>query len=238
MENPYQSPMASVSSSGVPGARPSGFTAVCVIAIVLGGLGLLGSFAAIVSLAAGPRLQEAMTPKPQGRGNDRVIEMQRTMQQRVQAVTDRYWWPNAGFALLNVGLAGGMLSGGIMALNRVPRARTILIAVFSVALLFEVFRTIVYIFMQWEMAAVMSEMLPRMMEATAPRNAPNPQQAAAIAATAAKVGIVVGLAFTLIFSVAKLVYYAVGRSYFNRPAVRQWLQNADEGWPMADGGIG
>ena len=149
---------------GVPRARrPGGLTAVCVIAIVLGGLGLLGSLVTMASLAAGSRLQQAFTMSPQGPGRDGFAEVQRTMQQRIQAVTDRYWWPNAGFALVNVGLAAGMLAGGIMALNRTPRARTLLITVFAVALLFEISRTIVQVFMQWEMAAVMSDLLPRMM---------------------------------------------------------------------------
>ena len=94
------------------------------------------------------------------------------MQRSIQAVTDRYWWPNAGLRLLNVGLAGCMLAGGIMALKRIARARTLLMAVFSVAILFEISRSIVQAFMQLEMATVMSDLLPRMMQGPAPPNAP------------------------------------------------------------------
>ncbi len=214
---------------GVPhGRRPGGLTAVCVIAVILGGMGLLGSLAAIAGLAAGSRLQQAMTMSPQGPGRDKLVEVQRAMQQRIQAVTDRYWWPNAGFALFNAGLAASMLAGGIMALNRARGARTLLITVFAVAILFEISRSILQVFMQWDMAVVMSDVLPRMMETTAPANGPNAQQAAAMATVIAKASIIAGLAFTLILSVAKLSYYTVGWSYLRRPAVRHWLENAGE----------
>jgi hypothetical protein len=196
-----------------------------VIAIILGGLGLLGSLVTMASLAVGSRLQQAMTMSPPGPGRDRLAELQRTMQQRIQAVTDRYRWPSAGLALLNAGLAASMLAGGIMALKRTPRARTLLITVFAVALLFEISRSIFYVFMQWEMAAVITDFLPRMMEASSPANGPNAQQSAAMGAVIAKASIIVGLAFSLTLSVAKLIYYAVGWSYLRRPTVRHWLEN-------------
>jgi hypothetical protein len=199
-----------------------------VIAIILGGLGLLGSLVAIAGLAAGPRLQQSLTMQPQGPGSDKVIEVQRTMQQKIQAVTDRYWWPNAGFALVNLGLAASMVTGGIMVLNRAARARTLLMAVFAVAILFEISRSVVQGFMQWEMAGVMSDVLPRMMGASAPANGPGAQQAAAMAAAIGKASIIAGVAFSLIFSAAKLIYYAVGWSYLRRPAAGQWLENAGE----------
>ncbi len=222
-------PSESSRGDGVsPARRPGGLTAVCVIAIVLGSFGLLGSLVTMASLAAGSRLQQAFSMPPQGPGFDRLAKVQRAMQQKTQAVTERYWWPNAGFALLNVGLASAMLAGGIMALNRTPRARTLLITVFAVALLFEISRSAVQVFMQWEMAAVMSDWLPRMMEASAPANGPNAQQAAALGMVIAKAGIMVGLAFQLIFSLAKLIYYAVGWSYLRRPTASRWLENAAE----------
>ncbi len=216
--------------------RPGGLTAVCVFAIILGGLGLLGSLMALVSLAVGPRLQQALQISPQGPGQDRSIELQRTMQRRIQAVSDRYRWPNAGFALLNVGLAGCMLAGGIMALNRAARARRLLIAVFAVAILFEISRSIVQACMQWEMANVMSNLLPRMMERSAPANGPNAPNAAAVATAIAKMGMVLGLAFTVAFSLAKLIYYAVGWCYLRRPAVCHWFDGANAQSPAADGG--
>ncbi len=74
------SPEPSDLYDAVPARRPGGLTTICVIAIILGGLGLLGSLVAIAGLAAGPRLQQAISSmQPQGPGGDRVAEAQRTM---------------------------------------------------------------------------------------------------------------------------------------------------------------
>jgi hypothetical protein len=95
-----------------------------VIAVTLGGLGLLASLAAIVGLAANTRLQEAQTMSPQ------APEL-KSMEEERLALTNRNWWPNAGFALLNAVLSVGMVAGGIMALMRAPRARVLLIPDYS-----------------------------------------------------------------------------------------------------------
>ena len=223
------SPSASFGSYDVPRARrPGGLTAICVIGIVLGSLGVLGSLAGIAGLVAGPRLQEAMMP-PAGPGGNKSIEIQRTMQKKMQAVTDRYRWPNGAFALMNLGLATSMLAGAVMALKRGPKARALLITVFAVAIPFEILRTVVLAFMQWETSAVVSDMLPRMMAVPAPVNGPQAQQAAAMASAVAKASVVAGIAFLVIFSVAKLSYYAIGWFYLRRPVVRHWFSGADEG---------
>lgn len=146
-------PSESFPPPGVPPARrPSGLTAVCMIAIVLGSLGLLGSLMAIVSLVAGPRIQEAFSAPFQQPGGDRMAEAQRAMQQKIQAVADRYRWPNAGFAVVNLAVATALVAGGIMGLNRAHWARTLLIAAFAFAIVFEIPRTVVNICMQSEMS--------------------------------------------------------------------------------------
>ncbi len=224
---PYEIPQA---------RRPGGLTAICVIAIILGVLGLLSSLWGLASLAIGPSLQKAMQVPPQGPGRDRAMELQRTMQQKIQAVADRYRWPTAVFALLNVGLAGCMLAGGIMGLKRNAKARTLLTAVFAVAILFVISRGIVEAFAQWEIAAIMSDLLPRMMEQAGPPNAPNVPNAAAMGSAFAKIGIVLGLAYAVVSIVVKLTYYAVGWFYLRRPAVCRWLDGANAQFPAADGG--
>jgi hypothetical protein len=214
---------------GPPHARrPGGLTAICVIAIILGSLGLLSSLATLASLAVGSRLQQAMMTSSSRPGRDKLFDVQRTMQKRIQAVTDRYRRPTVGFALLNMALAASMLAGGIMALNRAPKARTILLAVFAVAILFEISRSIVYVFMQCEMATVMSDMLPRILETSMPANGPNvpnAQDTAAMGTVVARAIIIVGFIFHLVLSLAKLIYYGVGWSWLRRPPARDWLES-------------
>ncbi len=90
---------------------------------------------------------------------------------------------------------------------------------------FEITRSIFQGFLQWQMAAIMSDFLPRMVEASAPVNGPNAPQVVIMGTAVAKASLMVGFASQLVFSVAKLIYYAVGWSYLRRATVRRWLEN-------------
>lgn len=230
MENPFESSLDPSAVSSVPPARrPAGLTAIAVIALVLGGLGVLVSLWSLLMLGAGSRFQEAMTNMSQGPGRARIDETQRVVQQRIQQVSDRYWWPNLGFALVNVGLASSMVAGGIMALNRVPSARGLLGTVFAVAIFFEIARAAVYLLMQWQMSGAIAEVL------TNPAAAPNAQKADAMFVTIMRASMIVGLVVGLVLSLAKLLYYYVSWSYLRRPAVREWFERTGEGGFAASG---
>lgn len=228
MSIPAVPPMASWTQEAPPAPRPGGLTVICIIAIVLGGLGLLNAPMAIVNLVAGQRIQQALAFTPPGPGQNQMAEMQRLMQEKMMAVTNRYWWPLMGFAVLNLGLSMGLLVGGIMALKRAPQARTLLVVVFAVTILFELVQCGVNVMVQSKMAAVMSEMLPQVMAASAPPNRPGAQQAANMGQAVAKMSIIAGIAVQVIWTLAKLVYYGIGWSYLGRSHVRAWLERRDE----------
>jgi len=201
--------------------RPTGLTAVCVIAIILGGLGLAGSLMGVVGLTVGSSMQKAFTLPPQPGMDTQVIDAQLAMQREIQAVADRYWGYNLAFVLACLFVAGGLLAGGIIALGIKPAGRALLIGAFAVAVVFEVLRAVFQVFMQVEMVAVMSDSISRIMEAASPAGAPGAEQAATIAAVATQVGMFVGIAFVCVYVLAKLIFYAVGIHYLRRPSVQR-----------------
>jgi len=67
----------------------------------------------------------------------------------------------------------------------------------------------------------MSDSMSRIMEATSPGDAPGAEQAATIAAVAAQVGMFVGIAFTCVYVLAKLIFYAIGIHYLRRRDVHR-----------------
>ena len=156
----------------------------------------------------------------------RSIKMQQTMQEHMQAVADRYRWPTAGLHLLNLGLAVLLAGRRDHGPEPRPAGGALLLLVFAVGLVFDVSRTVVHVMMQLESAAVMSDMLPQMMQtsATMSTHGPGADEAAAVGMAIAKVGLYAGIAFQVIFSLAKLSYYLVGWLYLRRPAVREWLE--------------
>jgi len=215
--DPYEPPAAAATHP----RRPTGLAVVCVIAIILGGLGLAGSLVGIVGLTAGSSMQRAFTLPLQPGMDRRVIDAQLAMQRNIQAVADRYWGYNLAFVLACLFVAGGLLAGGIITLGIKPAGRRLLIGAFAVAVVFEVLRAVFHVFMQIEMAAVMSDSMSRIMEATSPAGAPGADQAATIAAVATQVGVFVGIAFTCVYVLAKLIFYAVGIHYLRRPNVQR-----------------
>ena len=100
-----------------------------------------------------------------------------------------------------------------------PKARKFLIAVFTLTIPLGILRATLHVFMQIEMGAVVSESMSRMM-AAAPHGASGANQGAAFAVSAAKVGAYLGIAFTVGWLLAKLIFYVVGIFYLRRPSIR------------------
>ena len=171
--------------------RPGGLTAICVIAIVLGGLGLASSLMTLASLAARPWLQQTIAGSMPPQRSQKLRDAQLAMQEQIETVNRRYETLNWGFGLANLAVSAALLAGGIMALRRRPKARKFLIAVLAVTILVEVLRAVVHVVMQLAMMPVIAESMSRMM-AAAPHGASGASQGAAIAMAAAKVGALPG----------------------------------------------
>jgi hypothetical protein len=221
--DPNRSPSAMSRTAVSVGRRPGGLTAICIIAIILGVLGILVSLLGLASLAAGSKLQEVVSRQQSRHPADPAVQAQRSMQRRMNSVTDRYRWPNAVLALLNLALAGSMVTGGIMTLNRDSRGAMVLLAAFAVGIGFELLRTGVYTFMQWEMAGVMSDMMTQLGTSGNSQHNPAAEQTAAMASMFTKILAFVSMGVAIVWAVAKMVYYAVGLNYLRRPVVQAWL---------------
>jgi len=203
---------------GAPRRRPGGLTAVCVIAIVLGALGLCMSLVGLASLAFQDKLEEfAMRQQqpPPGMPDGFLkaqMEMQKKIQEIQQNVTHRYRGANMGILLLNLVFASSLLAGGIMTLKMNPTARTFLVGVFAAVIVFEIVRTVVTVFMQLDMFAELS---------TIPSVGSGP---ADVILTFAKVVAIGGMAFGIVLGLGKVIFYAIGACYLRRPNIRQLFQ--------------
>jgi len=224
--NPYRSPSPfgdspSDVASTPRGRRPSGLNAVCIIAMILGGLGLMSSLLGLGSLALRPWMQKTFQVQQQPGMNKEFVNVQRDMQRKTNAVTDRYLGFNWGFSLVNFVLGASLLVGGILVLQLKPKGRAFLAAIFAATIVFELVRIPTYAVMQREIASVVADSMPRMMNAAAAKGGAGADSAAALATTAMKIWTFVVIAFTLIFGLAKVIFYAVGARYLGRPHVRR-----------------
>lgn len=207
---------------GAPRQRPGGLTAVCVIAIVLGGLGLCTSLFGLASLAFQDKIEKFSMQQqpPAGMPNGMFksqMEMQKKMQQKMLEVAHRYRGVNLGITLLNLLFASSLLVGGIMTMKLNPTGRTFLAAVFLAVIVFEIVRLVITVFMQLDMAAAMS---------AAFQGGPGTDQATALLATSMKVGTFVGMGIGFVLALGKIIFYGIGASYLGRSKVRQLFGRA------------
>ncbi len=87
--DPYAPPQA----QQVPVARgllPTGLKAVCIIAIVLGGLGTLFSCGGVASLAIGPSMQAAFNTPAQPGMDQEAARVQQELQAEIAAIGQEY----------------------------------------------------------------------------------------------------------------------------------------------------
>jgi hypothetical protein len=237
MQNPYESPdpnqqLHPLEATVVdahwqpPATRPGGLTAVCIIAIILGSLGLLGSLAGLVRHVCQSVVTETFaTQRPQNVPKElrEMVEAQEQMQKKTQAVENRYWKITLGMTGLNLLFAASLLTGGIMALKLIPKARTLLVAVFAAAIAFEIVCAVITVFMQMDLAEAMSGPMTRMMQSTAPKGG-GTEQVAAMGSIMAKIIAFVGIATTVGYALAKIIFYGVGVGYLGRPKIRELFQ--------------
>jgi hypothetical protein len=192
--------------------RPGGLTAVCIIAIVLGVLGLCGSVLGVASVAFQGKLQALMkqqqelAPKVRNNALKQQMEIQNKVSEATQKVANRHLGVTSVFLALNLLLSAGLLAGGIATLKLSPKGRQFLMGVFLAAIVFEILRSILTVFTQLDMVA----------ELSAIRNVGGP---ADMPLTLAKAGIVGGLVLGLVLVLGMVVFYAIGASYLRRPKV-------------------
>jgi hypothetical protein len=207
--------------------RPGGLTAICVIAIVLGSLGLCFVLFTAGSMALATTIQRMVEEQQRTAMNNPAHDANLEMQKKMQAIGDRHRGSNLALLLANTVLAGSLLAGGIAALRMVPKARTFLLAVFVAAILFVILRAVIEAFGQIEMAAVISDSMRNAMATAVPRGPAAGQataQATHMATMFAKVGVFLGMAVTVVLALAKVIFYGIGARYLCRPDIRRLFE--------------
>jgi hypothetical protein len=207
--------------------RPGGLTAICVIAIVLGGMGVCAGLMGLASPITTSWMEKAMAAQHKAARGNPASEAQFEMQKKMQGVTRQYLAYTVGLSVINLLVSGGLCIGAIIGMRTTPRARKFLICVFWAAIGFEIVQMIVQSSMQVDISAVMSESMSRVMAAN-PQGGPTAAQAAQFGKVFATVTVVLGMAFVVVWGLAQVVYYAVGIRYLGRPAIRQLFEETSE----------
>ncbi|MBM4088082.1 MAG: hypothetical protein FJ276_01440 [Planctomycetes bacterium] len=213
--NPWEPyvPPNSVGGERPSAATPTGLKAICILAIVLGGLGAFGAAMGGVGLAVGQSLQGLFSPPAQPGMDSRMVELQRTMQREMQEVTDRYLPFSIVEIVTHMITALMLLAGGAMTLNKSAAGRLILIWGCTLAIFYVLGQTVLNTVIQLRMLPIVQSFTDGMVEG-AGGDAP-PDIFPAIMAAA----IWAGVAFGGVLAVVKLFFYAFAIVYLRKPHI-------------------
>jgi hypothetical protein len=228
--NPYAAPVPSYmpGKPGVPGSGRSGwYTFYCVIAIVLGGLGLTGALMGGVSLIANQYLKQAAMQQPMGPGvPQEMAKLNQEMQREVYAVESRYFYYLMTAQILLVFVAGLLLTGGIMALSMKRFGARLLANAFLVASVFDVARLVLTVIYQMEVGQVMRKYLGEIFEKAGQQGGKEPPpEFTGMMSTFMGAMLGVGICFTVGWVIIKLVIYLSGWVYLNKPETQALLKD-------------
>jgi hypothetical protein len=214
--DPYASPVTSAQRLG--SYRPGGLTALCILAILLGALGLFTALFSGVSIVAGRQLQEMLTFRQPGQTPE-AAKLQREMNDKTMDVVDEFRVYNVLAVLVHLVVTTSLLVGAVMTLRLNPTGRRVLHAACWLAILFELGRGILQTFMQLKNFAIMREYMPRVMSSAGQGGAPRPG-AEQIAETMTNMIIYFSLGFMAIFILLKVIYYVITIVYLRKPKIR------------------
>ncbi len=205
---------------GVPKQRPIGLTVICVLAIVLGCLGILATIVTGVQLTVGQQLQQSF--RSPGAPNQEIEEIQQEMQSKIQDVTRRFFVPHVILQVVKFALCIAMIYAAVRTLNLHASGRRQLAWVFAFLIAFEIVQLTVFVLLQLQMRPIMAEYMPKLMKVPDGANAP-PAEFGQLIASAT---IIFGLIVHAVWSLAKIIYYGVARRYLRKVKIQSLFEPA------------
>ncbi|HXT59609.1 MAG TPA: hypothetical protein VN699_13295 [Pirellulales bacterium] len=211
--------------------RTGGLTAVCVIAIVVGVLGVLSGLSQIANLTVGGRMQSAMLAL-QPQINPGMQAAQQEMLEKTLAVNAKYaiyLWISIGMQLV---LALAMIVGAILALSMRPAGRRILLAALVASLLFEPARTVLTSTIVKETGPITAQYMQNLGKVSAPPGAKPPPGFEEMMGGMSQAVVAVQWVVLIGMAAAWCIFYLVGVWYLAQPAVKALFAPAAPSGPQ------
>ena len=196
-QNPYQSNPTLPQATSVPQQKPGGLTAIAEICLILGSLGALMAIFGIVMLF----LQGTMNQFQPGAAEAEFLA-------EMEALQASQFIPTLIVYGCNVIIGSLLAIGSIGVLGTKEWGRSLLRNALLAAIFFVIVRGIYTMWMQYSSMSAMSNMM-----SSAGENA-------AAVEMGMQIGIFIGIAFTVIWGAALIVFYIWSRNYLNKPPVR------------------
>ena len=212
--NPFASPQP-VSAEYETAARrkaPGALTAILIICLVLGILGLLESCFGGAALAFQTQINEFQAKNPD--------PIAKKMQQEIEGVQQEQFVPNLIMIGLNFIVAPLLVTGAIGGLNRKTWGYRFLSAGLLLAVFYVVVRVVLTIIIQ---LATMGTMTKAMQDGMRQQGGANAAQGAEIVGTAMQVGIYVAIGVSVLWGLIQLGFYFWSWTYLRKDQTRSYF---------------
>lgn len=210
-ENPFATPEIVSTSPKVSQKAPAGLTALLIICLVLGILGLLVSCLGAATIAFQGQLQSMQ----QNMGDP----AQQAMQKEMQSIQNQQLIPNLIMLGLNFIVAPLLVIGAIGGLNRKTWAHNLL----SIGILAAIFYVVIKVVLTIIMQVMTMGPITKAMEKAMAEQGGNGAQAAGVIGSAMQIGIIVGIVVTAVLGLIMLGFYVWGWLYLRKDTVKNYL---------------
>ena len=189
--------------------RPGILTAIAILGIILGALGLIGSLMSV----GGILLQGQMLDLP-GAGD--IVEAQRQLAEQITEITRAYIVPTVVGAVANFVVCVLLILGGAWLLARKPAGIGLMTGTVAAAVVVDLYNTALAAYVQVKVMPLTEQMM-RAAAADMPPGADAAMDSVMSAALWA------GMAVTVFWLLCKLAYYIVALVALKKPAVKDWV---------------
>jgi hypothetical protein len=208
LSEPIQAELAAPRKS----SQPTGLLVICVVAMALGGMGVLAAMGQVLNLATGGGVQNVWSSVGTAGLPADVRDSQNRMFSSIQDLVSRYALVQGGFGLVQFAIAGALAYGGFYSMMLRPRGRQVLLWSLWCAVPFEIARAVPATMLQMEMTSIMEEGMATMFAEDG--------DPTGIGTAMAKFSVYLGIAISLVWGIAKIGYYVASAMYLSRPTIR------------------
>jgi hypothetical protein len=208
------------------GGRPGMLTTLCVLAIVLGSLGLMNSLVGAAGVVGGKMIQSIFQPQAGAGIPDDMQKAQKEFQDSMNAVQDKYFWatiPALGFRFVAALL---LLIGGIKSLSLQESGRKTLLIACAVAVVFEILHAILQSVINLDMMTAVNSYVEKLSDAM-PSGGKEADQVRGVMGTVVRASIIGGLVLAYFIALLKIGLYVFGLIYLQRERIRALFQTSD-----------
>lgn len=199
--------------------RPGGLTAICVITLVVGALGVLSGISQFVNLLIGQKLQAAVLQAQAGAG-EAALQAQREMQAKMAAITQKYAVYHWVCATTQSILAWIMIVGAVLSLRLRPAGRTLLLVALVASLLFEPAKAVLTAAVTKQSAPVIVASMKAAAQNSAPPGSRQSEEIGQMMGGLSQLVVVMQWVVLIGMTALWCIFYLVGVWYLTKPAVR------------------